>query len=227
VHRVADDDWRVTVALRDVSHTTRLRLALHEQEVEDEVRERLGSRVAVGQGDGTVFLYAGTREAAREAERVVREILLADDLEADLAIDRWHPIEERWEDERVPLPTADTDRESEQRRREADEIAQSEDLGAGLWEVRIELASHHDAVALAEHLEAQRDSLVPGWTVSIVRRWKYLLIGADSDEQASRIAERIEPMLPPGASIQVEPSGALAWQTMRTSPFAVFGGLGA
>jgi hypothetical protein len=223
---VAEDDWRVTVTLRDGARASQLRQALHEHEVEEEVRDRLGTRIAVGEGNGVVFLYANTREAAREAERVVREILIAHGLDADFRVDRWHPIEERWEDERVPLPTTDAERRAEHERREENEIAESERLGAALWEVRVELDSHRDAVNLAERLQAESDSLLPGWTFAVVRRWKYLLIGADSEDQGNQIADRLKSELPPGATIQVEPSGALAWQTLRTNPFAVFGGLG-
>lgn len=220
------DDWRVSVTFRDGSHTERLRQALHEHEVEADARDRLGGRVTVGEGDGVVFLYTSTRDAAREAERVVGDILLARDLDAYFAIHRWHPVEERWEDERVPLPAPDAERQVEHERLEEDEIVESEKLDGGLWEVRVELDSHHDAATLAERLQAESDTLLPGWTVSVVRRWKYLLIGADNEDQANQIAQQLKRELPPGATIQVEPSGALAWQTMGRNPFAVFGGLG-
>lgn len=226
VDPVGEDDWRVTVALREEADAERLRQALNEHEVEEEVRDRLGTRIAVGEGDGVVFLYTNAREAAREAERVVGEILLAQGLDADLAIDRWHPIEERWEDERVRLPATEAERHTEHERLEEDEIAESEQLGAALWEVRVELGTHHDAIALAERLQAGSEPLVPGWTFPVVRRWKYLLIGADNEDQANQIAQRLKGELPPRATIQVEPSGALVWQTIRGTPFAVFGGLG-
>src|ERR687887_2214982 len=125
---MAEDDWRVTVTLRDASHTGRLRRALHEAEVEDEVRSRLGARVAVGEGDGVVFLYTSTRDAAEEAGRVAREVLPAYGMDAELRIDRWHPIEERWEGKDVPLPATETERRVEHERREEDEIAESENL---------------------------------------------------------------------------------------------------
>jgi hypothetical protein len=209
----------VTVSLRGGGDAGQLREALREHELEGEAVDRLGARVAVGEGEGAVFLYTGTREAAREAEHVIRGILREHELEADLEIHRWHPLEERWEDERVPLPTTDAERRAEHRRLEEDEIAASEELGAALWEVRIELDSHRDAVALAERIETERESLVPGWTVSVVRRWKYLLIGASNEAQAREIAAALERELPAGATLQVEPSGALA---RRPNPFAVF-----
>jgi hypothetical protein len=220
VDRVAQDDWRVTVSLHGEEHVGRLRQALHESGVVDEARERLGDRVVVGGGDelGVVFLYADTRDGAHEAERVVKEILAAHGLEADFSVHRWHPVEERWEDDDVPLPTTEAERAAEHERLEEDEIAESERLGGALWEVRIELESHRDASALAERLEAD--------SYSVIRRWKYLLVGADSEDQANEIVERLRGELPPGATMHVEPSGTLVWATMGTSPFAVLGGLG-
>jgi len=78
----------------------------------------------------------------------------------------------------------------------------------------VELASHRDAVALAERLEA--DSYV------VVRRWTFLLVGANSEDEAKELARTIKSFAPPGSRIAVEPSGATP-----LTPFAVFGGLGA
>lgn len=221
-----EEDWRATVTLHDKARMGRLRHALDEHEVGEEASDRLGGRVAVSEGVDCLFLYTDTREAAREAEGVVRQILLAHDLDADFALDRWHPIEERWENERVPLPRTDAERQAEHEHLEEDEIAESEKLGVALWEVRVELDSHHEAVALAERLQGESDALLPGWTCSVVRRWKYLLIGADTEDQANQIAEHLTGRLPAGATIHVEPSGGLAWQTTGRNPFVVFGGLG-
>jgi hypothetical protein len=220
------EDWRVAVTLHDEPHTSRLRHALDEYEAEEEARDRLGGRLAVSGDADRLFVYADTREAAREAERVVSEILHAHGLDADLAIDRWHPVEERWENERVPLPRTDADREAERKHLEEDQIAESEQLGLALWEVRVELDSRHEAVALAERLQDESDALLPGWTPSIVRRWKYLVIGADTEDQANQIARHLTAQLPPGATIHVEPSGEMLWQATGRNPFVVFGGLG-
>jgi hypothetical protein len=221
-----EEDWRVTVTLHDEPDTGRLRHALHEYEAEEEASDRLGGRLAVSGDADRLFLYSDTREAAREAERVVREILLAHDLDGDFAIDRWHPVEERWENERVPLPRTDAERKAEHEQLEEDEIAESEKLGLALWEVRVELDSRHDAVVLAERLQSESDALLPGWTLSVVRRWKYLVIGADTEDQANEIAQHLTGQLPPGAAIHVEPSGGTLWQATGRNPFAVFGGLG-
>jgi hypothetical protein len=201
--------------------------SLAETEVEKDVRTALGERVVVGGGDdpGVVYLYTGTREAAREAERVLRGIVAEHGLDAGYAIHRWHPEEERWEPEDVTLPTTEAQHEAEHERLEEDESEESEELGEALWEVRIELDSHRDAVAMAGRIESEADDLLAGYTISIVRHWKYLLIGADNEDQAREIAEQLRGQLPDGAELKVEPSGALVWQSMKVSPFAVLGGL--
>jgi len=215
---MAKDDWRVTVTLHP-GHAGLLRQALSEADIEDEVRQRLGDRVIVGGGDeeNLVFLYTATSEAAHEAQRLVAGILDERSAKADFAIHRWHPVEERWEPEAVPLPSSAAEIEVEHERLEEDEIAESEELGGALWEIRIELASHHDAKELAERLEPD---------YPLLRRWKYLILGADNEEQGAEITKELEGLLPPGATIHVEPSGTLVWALMPRNPFAVLGGLG-
>lgn len=221
------EDWRVTVTLHDEEHTGKLRDALHDHDVEDDVRTRLGDRVIVSEADtGGLFLYTVTQDAAHEAVRVVGDLLSAQDLQAEFAVDHWHPVEERWEDEGVALPATEAETEAEEERLEADEIAESQELGGALWEVRVELASHHDAVATADRLESEADTILPGWTVSVDRRWKYLIIGADNEEQANEIVAHVQRELPAGATIHAEPSGTLAWEAHGNNPFAYLGGLG-
>ena len=217
----------MTVTLPTEEHSGRVIASLAETEVEKDVRTALGERVVVGGGDdpGVVFLYTGTREAAREAERVVRGIVADHGLEASYAIHRWHPEEERWEPEDVTLPTTEAQHEAEREHLEEDEAEESEQLDEALWEVRIEFDSHRDAVEMADRIESEADDLLAGYTISVVRHWKYVLIGADNEDQAREIAEQIGGQLPAGAELKVEPSGALVWQSVKVSPFAVLGGL--
>ena len=80
---MADNDWRVTVTLHDQAHAGRALRSLREHEVEDDVRRQLGHRVAVSADGSRVFLYAGTETAAREADRVVREVMAQRNIGAD------------------------------------------------------------------------------------------------------------------------------------------------
>jgi hypothetical protein len=223
---VAQDDWRVTITLPGDEDTGKVVSSLAEAEVEQDVRKALGDRVVVGGGDdpGVVFLYTGSRESAHEAEKLVRGIVAEHGLEAEYAIHCWHHEEERWEAEGVGLPASAAEHAAEHERLDEDEAEESEEVGA-LWEVRIELDSHHDAVRLADRIESEADELLSGYTLSVVRHWRYLLIGADNEDQAQEIAEKLRGELPSGAELKVEASGALVWRSMKPNPFAVLGGL--
>ena len=111
-------------------------------------------------------------------------------MEAEVSpILRWHPVEEQWEDASAPLPETADQLEAEHQRREQQEAEERATEGYAEWEVRIDLPSHGDAVALAERLEAE--GIAP-----IVRRWKYILIGAATEDDARALAERLRPRRP-------------------------------
>ena len=205
---MADDDWRVTVTLHDEAHVGRALQSLREHEVEDDVRRRLGRRVAVSADGPRVFLYAGTEDAAREADRVVRDVLAQRGLGADFALDRWHPVEEEWQDSDVPLPQSDEQRAAEHQRLEAEETQESLATGRAQFEVRVELPSHHAAVALADRLQAEGRP--------VIRRWKFLVLGANDSDDARDLAQVIKQEAPAGATVQVEEAGPLL-------PFAQYG----
>jgi hypothetical protein len=205
---VADDDWRVTVTLHDEAHVGRALESLREHEVEDDVRRRLGHRVAVSADGPRVLLYAGTEDAAREADQVVRQVMAQRGLGADFALDRWHPVEEEWQDADVPMPQTDEQRQAEHQRLEADETRESLATGHARWEVRVELPSHHDAVALADRLQAEGRP--------VIRRWKFLVLGANDEDDARDLARVIKQEAPAAASVQTEEAGPLL-------PFAQYG----
>ena len=60
----------------------------------------------------------------------------------------------------------------------------------------------------------------------LVRRWKYILIGAETDDQARALAERIRAEAPPGAEVKAEPSAAIGWELTGKNWFGTFGGFG-
>jgi hypothetical protein len=208
------EDWRVTITLAERGETRRVLEALHEREVRQELRDELGGRVAVSSDGPTVFLYADTRRAADAAARALREVLDKEEVAAQPRLDRWHPIEERWEDATVPLPSSDDERRAERERLDADEDATSVATGVAQWEVRLELASPREAEALADELQGEGRS--------VVRRSTYLLVGANDRDDAEELARRLRGR----GRVHVEPSSGVAWQLMPANPFAVFGGLG-
>jgi hypothetical protein len=208
------EDWRVTVTVSDEELATSLLDALEKHSADGDVRLRLGERVAASADGPNLFLYADTESAARAAQSVVEDLLPVD---AEFALDRWHEIEERWEDASVPLPRTDADKEAERDRLEQDDAAESAASGVAQWEVRVELSSHADEQALAKRLEQD------GW--SVISRWTYLIVGATNQDEALALAKELQETGPPGGQVHVEPGGGLAWEVAPSSPFAIFGGL--
>jgi hypothetical protein len=194
---VADDDWRVTVTFDDEAHVRHAVQSMRDHKVERDVHHRLGDRVAVSADGASVFLYAGTEDAAREADRVVREILAERQLTAAFKLDRWHPIEQEWEDAGALLPQTAAQREAEDERRVADETEETAETGQSGYEVLIEVPSRHEAVELAERLQSEGHP--------VIRRWRYLVLGANNEDEASDLAKSVQQEVPATASVRATP----------------------
>jgi hypothetical protein len=109
-------------------------------------------------------------------------------------VEHWLAAEERWDDD-TSGETVDSDLLAE---------------GYAPWEVRIPAKSREEAGRLARELERE------GY--GVVRRFKYVIAGCSSREEAEALAQRLHG--------QVELGGELVWETMPGNPFAVFGGIG-
>jgi hypothetical protein len=192
------DDWRVTVTLHDGGQARRAVRALRGHELQGDVRRRLGHGVAVSADSSRIFLYAGTADAAREAERVVREVLGEQQLPADLTLDRWDALNQEWADPGTPAPDDAEARQAEHQRLIDEETRQSLMHGEAGWEVRADMPSHHEAVALAERLRADGHP--------VIRRWKYLILGASNEDQATELAQTIQRETSPAASLRIQPA---------------------
>jgi hypothetical protein len=209
------NDWRVTVELSDASHAGRLAKALHEHEAETDLQHRLGRRVAVSVDDDRLFLYAGTENAAREAEQVVRQVAGHHGLDAGgITLQRWHPDEEEWESASAALPQTDEQRAAEHQRLEQEETLQSVATGHALWEVRIELPSHHEAVGMARLLQSEGRP--------VIRRWTLLVLGANDQDDATALAQAITKEAPADATVTTAEQGPLrAFQPI--GPIGIWG----
>jgi hypothetical protein len=208
------EDWRVTTVIASEEQVGDVLAALQERDVQLELRDELGGRIAVSRDGPSVFIYADTRSAADAATRVLRDVLDEVGTTAEPHLTRWHPIEERWEEPSVPLPETEDERRAERDRVDADDDAISLATGVAQWEVRIELASHADAERLADELE--------GNGRSVVRRAGFLIVGANDRDDAEVLADELKSR----GRVHVDPSSGAAWQLMPRNPFAVFGGLG-
>jgi hypothetical protein len=200
------NDWRVTVRLHQAGHAKQALDALSEHQVEAEVHSRLGGRVAMGSDGSELFLYTHTRDAAEAAQQSVRDLLASHDMTAELSVDRWHPVAEEWEPVGVPLPEDEAAIQAERAGVDAEETSESLAAGHALYEVRVQLASHHESVALAEQLRSQ------GYPVA--RRWRFLVVGANNADQAAEFEAAIRELAPAGAQISSGEVGA--------TPFTAF-----
>src|SRR5262245_33224028 len=194
------DEWRVEVDLDDEEHGLKFGERLRSLDLDDEARKRLGDGVIVTRDGSKMFMYAQTEEQARGAERVARELVAAEGLTADVSLTRWHPAEDAWKDASIPMPETDEERATEHRRHELTAELEARPRWAYEWEVRVDLPSRRDTVELASRLAEEG--------VDAKRRWKYLLVGAGSEERANELAERIKAESPKGSLVHVVTAGA-------------------
>jgi len=199
------DDWRVTITVSGETGAGQEQQSLSLRQAEEDIRGQVGRGIAVGAGDGQVFLYAGTEADARDAGRVACDVLAGHGMAAGSAVHRWHPLEEQWEDPGVPMPQTKAEREAEHQRLVDTETAESQAAGIAQWDVRVELGSHRQAVALARELESEGRA--------VVRRWKFLLVGVSNEDEARELAGQIRQQAPPGTAVMVEQAGA-GWPFM-------------
>jgi hypothetical protein len=212
------DDWRVTIDFDDEGDGTQFTEWLAAVQLESEERNQLGDRVVVSRDGPRVFLYADSDEQARSVYQTAQARIETEGRSAVTALERWHPVEQAWKDASVPMPESPEEARAEHERLQEREAAESLEKGRAEWEVRIELPTHEDTLALAERLESEG--------VPLVRRHTFLLAGALNEDDARALAKRLEAEAPEGSRIEVEPGGGLVWEVAPENPFAVFGGLG-
>ena len=191
------DDWRIRIDLEE-EHAGGLldRLGVELDADARELAQELEQRRLVVSRDGEeLFVYASSRREAERAHAVIETQLRSLGGAARATrIEHWLEDEERWDDE----PPGETWEEEEL------------DRGYAPWEVRVGLRTHHEARELADTLE--------GEGYAVVRRFRYVIVGAASKEDADALATRLHG--------QAEPGGELVWETVPGNPFAVFGGMG-
>lgn len=192
------DDWRIRIELAQASHAEtllgRLGLDLGSDEAKRLAEELQGHRLAVSNDEDTVFIYTESPAQTEQARAIVEAELAEEGIAGELHVERWLAEEERWSDE------------------PPDETWEQEELDRGFapWEVRVERDSHEQAEELADSLEQE------GYDV--VRRWRFVIVGAATEEEARELAKRLHG--------EAEPGGEVVWEVAPKNPFALFGGLG-
>ena len=192
------DDWRIRIDVAEehaegLLERLGLDLGSEARELADELK---GRRLAVARDDDTIFVYAGSRAEAETARSIVDAELREAGTEARIGpIEHWLTHEDRWDDE--PPETFEPEQEVLEQ-------------GLSPWEVRLEAASPEEAQTLARKLEAE------GY--SVVRRYTFVLVGAESEDAAQELAKRLHG--------EAEASGELVYEALPQNPFVIFGGLG-
>jgi hypothetical protein len=193
---VSGEDWRIQVDLDDDEHGYSVSERLRALDLDDQARERMGDRVVVSRDGSQLFLYAATAEQAEEAERIIRELVVADELTAEISTSRWHPVEQAWKDPTIPLPATEESLEDEWERREVADEHEAKRTESWNWHLRVELPDRGEAVTLAARLESEG--------LRAHRRWRYVTVDLATEESAKELGDRLAATLPEGTELTVE-----------------------
>jgi hypothetical protein len=174
-----DQEWRVEVDLDDERHGYSLGERLRAHDLDDQARKRLGSGVIVTRDGPRLYVYTTSGPAAREAERVVRELVEADRLTADIRVTVWDEERDAWLDA------------------ERGEVVEDPRAGEEGPEYFVLVESEDPAVleGLAARLRAE------GRPVELRRGM--LLVGSFDDEEVERLAERLRGEIADAGRVQV------------------------
>jgi hypothetical protein len=203
------DKWRVVILPGDAAGAGRSGLWRFKRDVAREMPDRTGGAVVVAgapspglvsrlrawldSGESPVSAYTHDRAAAEAAARVAREVAGQHGLAARVSVECWLPVERRWADASA-VSQRDLAEEHDHQQREDRRL--SAETGVAQWRVRVELRTHRDAVALAQRLSGDGHQVDQGWNS--------VLAGADSEDDAHRLAENIQQYPPPGAEVHAE-----------------------
>jgi hypothetical protein len=197
---MAHDDWRIHIELEQESGQSADFFARLSGGLGDEAKELAkalaGDRLAVSRDDSELFVYASGKAQAELAHAVIEAELRRHGFAAAVGrVEHWLEKEERWDDE----PKDETWEE------------EAVEHGWAPWEVRVACNSHREAQELADRLENE------GYRP--LRRWRYLIVGTDSHDDAEKLARRLHG--------EVEVGGEVAWEEAGdagvVSPFRIFG----
>lgn len=194
---MSNEDWRVEINLDDQHEGYDFGERLRSQDLAEDARERLGKRVYVSRNGPQLFLYAGSEQQAREAELVVRGLVVADNLSAEFAgVTRWHPVEQEWKDASVPLPGTESEIRQELERKEEAERKELEEDGSYDWLVKINLPSAADAERIAETLDEAGHP--------VHRIWRWVTVDVLTEEIGNELISSLQEALPADAEIWLE-----------------------
>jgi hypothetical protein len=217
------EDWRLRVQFKHEGDARALAKRLQAPDLEHDLETSFHDRVVVSRDGPVVFCYANSRAQAEAARRAIDTLTNQSGWNTEIALERWHPLAERWELPDAELPDTPAELSREHAELIDSEREESRDQGFPMFEVRIRCESHGDAEELAQRLAADG--------IPTAHRWHFVVAGANDEDSANSLAARIRDQAPAGTTVTVEGSVQEITQDVPYAtpynPFAVLGGLGA
>lgn len=184
------EDWRVRLTCDEVSRATRRSFR---RRIADDLSRRTGDRVRVTSSGPRIFLYAATESDARAAVLVARVVLARHAAGADIRLEYWDVLAGGWQDPEYANMGPAADQFLQEQDRQWSAIS-----GRAAWQVQVDLGSRREAAALARHLRLGGRPLI--------RRPKYLVVGANCEDDARDLAQIIRETASADAIVTVRES---------------------
>jgi hypothetical protein len=217
------EDWRLRVQFEQDGDARELAKRLQAPDLEHDLETSFHDRVVVSRDGPIVFCYANGQPQAEAAQRAIENLKVRCGWRMEIALERWHPIAERWELPDAELPDTPGGLSQEHAELIQSEREESREQGFPMFEVRVKCESHRDAEQLAQRLGEEG--------IPTAHRWHFVVAGANDEDSANSLASRIRDQAPPGTTVTVEGSMQeivqdAPYATPYNNPFAVLGGLG-
>ena len=187
-----DEDWRVKAALESHGAAASLHEAAGAFELYEHARRALAERAVVAHDGTNVYAYATSQRNAAAAQRALEDLARQQHSEVRCTLERWHPLRNEWESADVAADElAPADETLAAEREEAER-----ESSVPQYELRLQLPTHREAIALAHRLAADG--------VPTQRHWHYLLIGAWTVDDAQALEAQLRADIPAGATVKIE-----------------------
>jgi hypothetical protein len=197
------EKWRVAIVLIGAAGAGS-GLRRRKRDLAREMQERTGVIVvgARDSGESPVSAYTNNRATAEAAAQVALEVTGQHGLAARVSVECWRPVKRQWEDASA-VSQRDLDEERDHQQREDRRL--SAETGVAQWRVRVELRTHRDTVALARRLSNDGHQ--------VDQDWKSVVVSADTEDDAHRLAEKTGQYAPADAEIHAERADTPDWSS--------------
>jgi hypothetical protein len=214
-----NDDWRLQIDLDDEGTAGGVADHLRSAELEHELATDHDKGVIVSHEGATIYLYAGEREQLDLAQTAIQKHLDDEGWKGEFDLRHWHKEADEWEAPDVPEPTTPVEKKAEHERLMKTEDEETAARGGRAeFEVSVKFPTNHEAHEFAEKLKAE------GYKP--IRRFHYMVVGANDEDEAKELADRIRAEAPGDAEVKAEYSLNQLLREQPPNPFFFMGGLG-